>query len=86
MIKMNEYYPWCDWPRSILAIIFMTTHQGMMSWKLSENFAVHVFFYLNDWPIEGALLKTTPDQFKWMEFIFHKIIFVYNYSGIPQLA
>ena len=61
-MKKNQYYPWFDWLRAILAIMVMLTHQGVAGWSLAGNFAVQVFFALSGWLIGGILLKINPSD------------------------
>lgn len=57
IMQKNQYYPWFDWLRAVLAIAVMFTHEGLSPWNQSGNFAVQVFFALSGWLIGGILLK-----------------------------
>lgn len=57
IMQKNQYYPWFDWLRALLAIAVMFTHEGLSPWNQSGNFAVQVFFALSGWLIGGILLK-----------------------------
>ena len=57
IVQKNQYYPWFDWLRAVLAIAVMFTHEGLSPWNQSGNFAVQVFFALSGWLIGGILLK-----------------------------
>jgi len=49
------YYPYFDYLRILLAVIVMLFHDGVVTWSLSGNLAVQVFFALSGWLIGGIL-------------------------------
>ena len=71
-IQKQHYYPWFDWLRGILAISIMLTHEGLVAWDHSGNFAVQVFFALSGWLIGGILIKLKPEQMT--QFYFNRAI------------
>ena len=70
--KKQYYYPWFDWLRGSLAISIMLTHEGLIAWERSGNFAVQVFFALSGWLIGGILIKLKPEQLT--KFYFNRAI------------
>ena len=71
-IQKQHYYPWFDWLRGTLAISIMLTHEGLIAWGHSGNFAVQVFFALSGWLIGGILIKLKPEQMT--KFYFNRAI------------
>lgn len=71
-IQKQHYYPWFDWLRGSLAISIMLTHEGLIAWERSGNFAVQVFFALSGWLIGGILIKLKPEQLT--KFYFNRAI------------
>ena len=75
MLKLTNnthYYPLFDWLRGLLAITVMFTHQGLINWELSGNFAVQIFFALSGWLIGSILLKLEPS--KLTEFYYNRAV------------
>ena len=72
MSSKTEYYPWFDWLRGILAIVVVFSHEGLLGWQQSGNFAVQVFFALSGWLIGGILLGLTPHDLP--RFYFNRAI------------
>jgi peptidoglycan/LPS O-acetylase OafA/YrhL len=70
--QKQHYYPWFDWLRGILAITVMLTHEGLIGWERSGNFAVQVFFALSGWLIGSILIKLKPEQLT--KFYFNRAI------------
>ena len=72
-IKTNtHYYPFFDWLRGLLAITVMFTHEGLIGWALSGNFAVQIFFALSGWLIGSILIKLEPS--KLTQFYFNRAV------------
>lgn len=61
-MQKNQYFPWFDWLRGILAITVMFDHQGIVPWEPAGHFAVQVFFALSGWLIGGILVKLKPED------------------------
>lgn len=61
-MQKNQYFPWFDWLRGLLAIVVMFDHQGIFPWEPAGNFAVQVFFALSGWLIGGILIKLKPQD------------------------
>lgn len=56
--NQDNYYPWFDLLRIILACTVMFSHSGLLSsWEQAGNFSVQIFFALSGWLIGGILLK-----------------------------
>lgn len=61
-MEKNNYYPYFDFLRIILAAIVMLYHDDVLTWHHSGSLAVEIFFALSGWLIGGMLLKMTPDK------------------------
>lgn len=54
----QEYYPYFDWLRIVLAAVVVLSHEHIIRWSEAGSVAVQVFFALSGWLIGGILLKT----------------------------
>jgi len=58
----QNYYPYFDYLRIVLASVVMFGHDGLISWGPSGALAVDVFFALSGWLIGGGLVKTEANN------------------------
>ena len=78
MLKLKkdaQYYPLFDWLRGFLGIIVMVSHEGLIGWEQSGNFAVQIFFALSGWLIGGILIKLEPS--KLTHFYFNRAVLIW---------
>ena len=58
MTNMEDYYPWFDLLRVVLAVVVLLAHDGVITWRNAGNLSVRIFFALSGWLIGGILLAT----------------------------
>lgn len=60
-LGVQPYYPWFDWLRLVLALLVVSSHEGILNgFREAGNFGVQVFFALSGWLIGGFLLDRGP--------------------------
>ena len=68
----EDYYPWFDWLRGVLAVVVMLKHDRVLHWAQAGGFAVEVFFALSGWLIGGLLLRLNKQDVP--RFYFNRAI------------
>ena len=72
ILTKNNYYPYFDYLRFILASVVMLGHDGLIGWFGSGKLAVDIFFALSGWLIGGILLNTSAKDLP--RFYFNRAI------------
>jgi peptidoglycan/LPS O-acetylase OafA/YrhL len=67
----NNYYPYFDWLRIILAMTVALNHDEVINLPHAGNLAVQVFFALSGWLIGGILLSTKKEDLP--RFFFNRV-------------
>lgn len=68
----QDYYPYFDYLRIVLASVVMFYHGGLIEWSVSGKLAVEVFFALSGWLIGGILLQTKRSELP--RFYFNRAV------------
>ena len=75
-VSRQDYYPWFDWLRLLLACIVLFGHEGLIAWRNAGNFSVQIFFALSGWLIGGQLV-VLPRQ-KLPRFYFNRALRIWG--------